>query len=322
MSAKATSNSAVNRNLNSWRQQVNKSAKTCSVKETGSCTFCHLDRWMTRLLVIPLNVFYFYQLRTSILSPVPLLSIVFISVSCTESHSYSTSNSNEFFLVHLIFFYSQLPSFYSSWYLLCVFVVTSVWLVEDVVQRHVSGHWRTFRSQQERVYGGPLGSCVRAHTQANSHKFNHTPVLSSQIPLKESHSHKATERKTKRWNVFSILPLSISFSPTLATVFSRSLQCSTNMQSDQRVWGCQNRGTKWTCVEDKIRKEVGGTQLSIRHSVKLRGVSIPVAHLRTSELTCMTISVLKLLQLLPLLCFKVHALFFVCNWIKKKSWDN
>lgn len=206
MSAKATSNSAVNRNLNSWRQQVNKSAKTCSVKETGSCTFCHLDRWMTRLLVIPLNVFYFYQLRTSILSPVPLLSIVFIFVSCTESHSYSTSNSNEFFLVHLIFFYSQLPSFYSSWYLLCVFVVTSVWLVEDVVQRRVSGHWRTFRSQQERVYGGPLGSCVRAHTQANSHKFNHTPVLSSQIPLKESHSHKATERKTKRWNVFSILP--------------------------------------------------------------------------------------------------------------------
>lgn len=204
MSAKATSNSAVNRNLNSWRQQVNKSAKTCSVKETGSCTFCHLDRWMTRLLVIPLNVFYFYQLRTSILSPVPLLSIVFISVSCTESHSYSTSNSNEFFLVHLIFFSSQLPSFYSSWYLLCVFVLTSVWLVEDVVQRRVSGHWRTFRSQQERVYGGPLGSCVRTHTQANSHKFNHTPVLSSQIPLKESHSHKATERKTKRWNVFSL----------------------------------------------------------------------------------------------------------------------
>lgn len=268
---------------------------------------------MTRLLVIPLNVFYFYQLRTSILSPVPLLSIVFISVSCTESHSYSTSNPNEFFLVHLIFFSSQLPSFYSSWFLLCVFVLTSVWLVEDVVQRRVSGHWRTFRSQQERVYGGLLGSCVRTHTSKFTQIQSHTSVKLSNSPQRVSLPQgKMPQREKQRDGMFSLYPpLSISFSPTLAIVFSRSLQCSTNMQSDQRVWGCQKRGTKWTCVEDKIRKEVGGTQLSIRHSVKLRGVSNPVAHLRTCELTCRTISVLKLLQLLPLLCFKVHALFFV-----------
>lgn len=159
--------------------------------------------------------------------------------------------------------------------------------------------------------------CARTHTSKFTQIQSHTSVKLSNSPQRVSLPQGHRE-KNKEMECFLYPPLSISFSPTLATVFSRSLQCSTNMQSDQRVWGCQNRGTKWTCVEDKIRKEVGGTQLSIRHSVKLRGVSIPVAHLRTSELTCMTISVLKLLQLLPLLCFKVHALFFVCNWIKKK----
>lgn len=96
----ATSSSAVNRNLNSARHKVSKSAAASSVKETGSCTSSHLDKWMTFLLVIPLKI-YTFVIPLLVLSPLPLFSIVFISVSCIVSHLYSLSSSNEFFLLAL-----------------------------------------------------------------------------------------------------------------------------------------------------------------------------------------------------------------------------
>lgn len=50
------------------------------------------------------------------------------------------------------------------------------------------------------------------------------------------------QREKQRDRMFSLHPpLSFSFSP-LAVDLSSSLQCSTNMQSDQSVWGVRSKG--------------------------------------------------------------------------------
>lgn len=135
-----------------------------------------------------------------------------------------------------IFNFFSFPScpffFLPSCFLLCVFVLTTVWLFEDVVQHHVSGHWRTFRSQQERVYRGLLGSCVRTHThthkQIHTNSITHTSVKLSNSPQRVSLPQgEMPQRKKQRDGMFSLYPpLSISFSPTRAIVFSRSALCS------------------------------------------------------------------------------------------------
>lgn len=88
----------VNRNLNSARHRVSKSTAASSVKETGSCTSCHLDRWMKHFLVIPLKIYTFI---TSLPLSYPLylcshLSLFLSFVLCLTCTLYL---ANEFFLL-------------------------------------------------------------------------------------------------------------------------------------------------------------------------------------------------------------------------------
>lgn len=242
----------------------------------------------------PIEHLYFYHFFASLLSPLPLLSFIFISASCTGSQSCSLPSSNKFFLVRFIFIISRSLPFV---FLLPVFLffisVLASRLFEDMVRRRVSGHWRTFRSRQ-RARETAWSSCTHAHTHIHAQIQSHTPVLSSRIPLKEFHSHKARchREKKQRDGIFFLHPLrSFSFSPPLAVVFSGALQCSTNMPRDQRVWGVRSEGQLGTRVEGKMREVGSGTELSIKRPIKLSGACMPVAHLWTSELTWGTIGV-------------------------------
>lgn len=244
-------------------------------------------------------------------SVLPLLSYVFISV--TVSHLCSLSSSNGFFPLELFvtsFFFSN-PTFFAFFHFLSpLFLFHSfafipgfcpliLWLLKDVEWRHVSGHRRTFRSQQERDWHGLAGSCAHTHTHKHAEIHSHTPVLSYQIPHKELHSRKARchrEKKQRDGMFFSPnTPLSFSFSPALAIVVGTPLQCSTNMRSDQRVCGVRSRGQDGRVW--KTRWEGAAGEQRCQSNILVSGACIPVACQQTSELTWRTISVLSLLLL-------------------------
>lgn len=168
---------------------------------------------MTRLLVIPLKI-YTFIISLPLSYPLYLCShlSLFLSLApCLTCRLYLALMSS-FFLYFLELFFPTVFSFnflplhssFSLAFLLCFFFfpLTIFWLFEDMAQHHVSGHWRTFRSQQESDCCGLLGSYT--HTQTHTHKFIHTLVLSSQIPLKELLSHKARCHREKNKEMFSL----------------------------------------------------------------------------------------------------------------------
>lgn len=136
-------------------------------------------------------------------------------------------------------FSSLLPLFpFLFLFLLCAFVFTSFGLLEDVAQRHVSGHWRTFRSQQERgcraLRGSPTCLQVHTHTETHTQTYKHA--------FRRTHTHakllnfaqrtrlpegKMPQKGKQRGGIFSLCPpLSISFKPPLLLLSSLVVLCS------------------------------------------------------------------------------------------------
>lgn len=104
-------------------------------------------------------------------------------------------------------------------------------------------------------------SRVPAHTQADTctNTVTHTSVKLSNSPQRASLPQgKMPQREKQRDGMFSLHPpLSFSFSPPLAVVFSSALQCSTNMQSDQRVWGVRSEGQDGRVWKTRWEREAG-----------------------------------------------------------------
>lgn len=208
---------------------------------------------MTRLLVIPLNI-YTFIISLPVSSPLPLFSFGFISISCTISFLYSLPSSNGFFLLVLFVTFFFLPAFSFFRFLPFYFFLSYVFFFSVFVLSSF-GYLRTWYSIMSQATGGLLEvnktetamvsrAPAHIHTDSRTNSFTHTSVKLSNSPQRASLPQgKMPQREKQRDGMFSLYPpRSFSFSPPPAVVLSSSLQCSTNMQSDQRVWGVRSEG--------------------------------------------------------------------------------
>lgn len=288
-----TSNFALNLYLNSRGHKVNKSAVVFWVNEVGSCTSCHLDRWMTQLLVILLKIALFIILLPLLYPPnlcSHLSSFLHLALGLTCILYLALMNSS----LYVSHFFS-LPSFLYYFHFLCFLFFSSFFSV--LLSSHPLGCWRMWLSVMSQATGGLLEVNKReavvlpgvlhmharprmhTHTDTRIYKhtfgYTHTPVKLLNLPQRTRLPEgKMPQKEKQRGGIISLCPpLSISFETSLppAAVFSGALQCSTIMQSDQRVLGFRSEGqvervwnTRWetkageqSCQSNTISNSLG-----------------------------------------------------------------